>query len=337
MGRTTAQKMIEQTASRAEGLYSVDPEKLYIIRDPKHPLYDKREKIPVSEGLRDQLIESGVHEPILVVLHSELPDEYKVHGLKAKDLIVVDGIQRVQNLIEANKILKGKRRASHKIKFIVKSFDDVRGLFLTKVEANFHQQESLLGRAIKARVLMETFNYTREHVARAFGLKASSAPQVSDWVELAKAHKDIHRAVEQGPENGGISATAAIQLAKLPFNEQTTYLAKLLGSDKKPTAKRAKAIKEAGKKGLKKGGETTTIVSVGKRLQRKIFKEWGDKQAHCELDDYNQGFIDAIGVLLGDLALEDVRDSLSRDIYRAFESGTLHEVASEAGQEASHA
>ena len=87
----------------AEGktnLLSFDPAKLKLVTDEKHPLYDPRVDLPLSDEMVASIMLKGVVKPIIVWKDPE-----------SGETVVVDGRQRVRNAIEANKRLR-KRGAS---------------------------------------------------------------------------------------------------------------------------------------------------------------------------------------------------------------------------------
>ena len=71
-----------------------EPEKLHLVTDKTHLLYDERINLPIDEGMVLNIKELGVLEPIIVWKDPEI-------GLTC----VVAGRQRVKHTLEANKLL----------------------------------------------------------------------------------------------------------------------------------------------------------------------------------------------------------------------------------------
>lgn len=87
-------------ASGKTNVLNFVPEKLHLITDKTHPLYDERIHLPIDEGMVLNIKELGVLEPITVWKDPE-------NGLTC----VVAGRQRVRHTLEANKLLlkEGKK------------------------------------------------------------------------------------------------------------------------------------------------------------------------------------------------------------------------------------
>lgn len=80
-------------ASGKTNVLSFEPEKLHLVTDKTHPLYDERVHLPIDEGMVLNIAELGVLEPIIVWKDPET-------GLTC----VVVGRQRVKHTLEANKL-----------------------------------------------------------------------------------------------------------------------------------------------------------------------------------------------------------------------------------------
>lgn len=81
-------------ASGKTNVLMFEPEKLHLVTDKTHPLYDERIHLPINEAMVLNIMDQGVLEPIIVWKDPE-------SGLAC----VVDGRQRVRHTLEANKRL----------------------------------------------------------------------------------------------------------------------------------------------------------------------------------------------------------------------------------------
>lgn len=92
--------MAKKTAIDAprENMFRVEPEKMVLVTDENHPLYDPRVHLPLRENLVLNIMAHGVKEPILIRKNGDTFE-------------VVDGRQRVKHAIEANKRLNEIKNA----------------------------------------------------------------------------------------------------------------------------------------------------------------------------------------------------------------------------------
>ncbi|WP_338580403.1 hypothetical protein VXE06_16430 [Klebsiella oxytoca] len=81
-------------ASGKSNVLFFEPEKLYLVTDKAHPLYDERIHLPINEAMVLNIMDQGVLEPIIIWKDPE-------SGMTC----VVDGRQRVRHTLEANKHL----------------------------------------------------------------------------------------------------------------------------------------------------------------------------------------------------------------------------------------
>ena len=86
-------------ASGKTNVLNFEPERLHLVTDRSHPLYDERIHLPLDESMILNIMDQGVLEPIIVWKDPET-------GLSC----VVDGRQRVRHTVEANKRLAAAGR-----------------------------------------------------------------------------------------------------------------------------------------------------------------------------------------------------------------------------------
>ena len=109
-------------ASGKTNVLMFEPEKLHLVTDKTHPLYDERINLPIDEGMVLNIKELGVLEPITVWKDPE-------NGLTC----VVVGRQRVRHTMEANKLLLKEGKTSLLVPGVVK-----RGLYKSTGNRNKH-------------------------------------------------------------------------------------------------------------------------------------------------------------------------------------------------------
>ncbi len=208
------------------------PEKLILITDKDHPLYDKRVELPVDPALVKNIKAKGVLESIIVVKEGE------------DKAIVVDGRQRVKAAIEANKELIKEGLSPIRVPAMQRRGDDG-SLYGVLISANeFRHDDDIIEKAKKAAKLIG-YGQTETEVALTFGV---SVVAVRSWLRVLETDVSVRDAVRAGK----LSATAAGQLATLPRDEQKKELAELIAEaasqGKKHVTTKAATRKAASKK-----------------------------------------------------------------------------------------
>jgi len=227
------------------------PEKLVLIYDKDHPLYDKRVELPVDEALARNIQAKGVLEPIIVVKEGD------------DRAIVVDGRQRVKAAIEANKRLVKDGLVPVRVPAVQRRGDDG-SLFGVLISANeFRHGDDIIEKAKKA-VRLISYGQTEAEVALTFGV---SLVAVRSWLKILETDSSVRDAVRDGK----LSATAAGQLATLPKDEQKKQLSELISEaasqGKKHVTSKAATRKAAGKR-------TKTSRALAARGTREILERF---------------------------------------------------------------
>jgi len=219
--------------------FAIEPERLVIIDDPKHHLYDERVKLPLDEALVRNIMVHGVKVPVLV-------------AKEGNSIIVFDGRQRVKAAIEANKRLKEDGSEQVKVKIFIERGDEA-DLFGVCILANeMRQEDSIILKARKAKRLLDMNGGDVGAAAATFGV---SKIQIERWLKLT----DLAAPVVKAIESGEITATAAVELAGLSRDEQVEALEKLkvdAPKDKKGAAKPV-SVKHAKKAAKSKAAAKT--------------------------------------------------------------------------------
>lgn len=188
-------------ASGKTNVLIFEPEKLHLVTDPTHPLYDERVHLPIHEPTVLNIMDQGVLEPIIVWKDPET-------GLTC----VVDGRQRVKNTLEANKRLQKEGLKALLVPAVVKRGSPVR-MSRAMVSANeIFQPDTPLGRAKKMADALERGSDEAD-LALMFGV---GIPTVRATLALL----DTTQAVKKAVESGTVTVTQARQLASLTPEEQ---------------------------------------------------------------------------------------------------------------------
>ncbi len=231
--------------------FAIEPERLVIVTDEKHHLYDERVKLPIEENLVRNIMVHGVQVPVLVVK-------------EGNDILVVDGRQRVRAAIEANLRLEKEGAAPVKITILPKRGHDAE-LFSICILANeMRQEDSPLVKARKANRLL-TMNPDKRACAATFGV---SMAQLERWLALLDLDPKVQKAIERGD----VSATAAAELAGLSREDQ---VAQLDGLKEHSEATGVKATAKTVKRAVKKGVGTAEYETPTKRDLRKVYDNEG--------------------------------------------------------------
>jgi ParB family chromosome partitioning protein len=221
-------------AAGKTNLLMFDPDKLTLVTDEKHPLFDPRVHDPVDENMIRSIMFKGVVEPIVVWKDPE-----------SGETCVVDGRGRVKNAREANKRLRERGEEPKLIQATIGK-GDANNVMAIMVLANEGRREpTALGRAKMAKRLVEA-GYTEEQAAVFLHV---SRPTVHNLLSLLSCTSVVREAVEAGK----IAPTVAYGLAKLEPKDQRAKLDILLKAADGETNKRKRGKKmrdaEAGTEG----------------------------------------------------------------------------------------
>lgn len=245
----------------------VDPESVILIKDKKHPLYDPRVHLPLDEGTVLNMMQHGVIEPVIVRRNGE-----KDGGVAI--LEVVAGRQRTKNLIEANRRLKEQGKETWSLPVILRRGDDADLIGVRISENEIRRDVNPFAKA-KDMANLAQMGKDEDWIARQYGY----TPQT---VKHHLALLDCAPSVQTAVEEGRITATlAALELSKLPREEQEPTLVKLLaetggvarGAEAKERVRRLTARNGDGTakkpvKKLRKPKEITKAIKTLLKLER---------------------------------------------------------------------
>ncbi|MBH3010578.1 hypothetical protein I5M88_00240 [Serratia marcescens] len=188
-------------ASGKTNVLNFEPERLHLVTDRSHPLYDERIHLPLDEAMVLNIMVQGVLEPIIVWKDPET-------GLSC----VVDGRQRVRHAIEANKRLAVAGKDLLFVPAVTKRGSAVR-MAQAMISANeIRRADTPLGRAKKMADALER-GHDEEDLSLMFGVGVQT-------IRATLTLLDATQAVKDAVESGDITVTQARQLANLTPDEQ---------------------------------------------------------------------------------------------------------------------
>jgi ParB family chromosome partitioning protein len=198
-------------AEGAGNLLYFDPDKLVLVTEPSHPLYDDRVYLPIDEKMVRSIMRFGVRQPINVRKNVETGETE-----------VSVGRQRVKNAREANRRLAEQGMDGVLIPAMAVKEKDEEALDAIVAENEIRTADTPLSRANKM-ARMVKFNRPEEHIAMAFGCTV-------DTVRGTLALLDCCSAVQKAVEAGKLGVGHAKALSKLKPDEQRSKLEELLAA-----------------------------------------------------------------------------------------------------------
>lgn len=202
------------------------PEDLRIITDKNHPLYDPRVEREPEEGMILSIMAHGVIVPAVIF---RIGDE----------VFIKDGHQRRACAIEANKRLTKEGKKPVVIPCVWKRGDDktLFGISVTTNEVRYG--DTPMERAKKMQRAADFNGGDLDAVAVDFGVTTATVKNMLALLECAPV---VQRAVEAGK----VGATIATKLSKLPKEEQTATLDKMIEAGATKGAAAQKAVRGKG-------------------------------------------------------------------------------------------
>jgi ParB family chromosome partitioning protein len=135
--------------AKRSDMFMIEPERLTLVYDKAHPLYDPRVENPPDESMIANIGVYGVQEPVLVRKNGDAIE-------------VVAGRGRTKAALEANKRLKAEGKTPLLIPAIVKrgSDEDLFGILISENE--IRREDSMIGKAKRpASYLIWATRYSR--------------------------------------------------------------------------------------------------------------------------------------------------------------------------------
>jgi len=246
--------------------FMVEPERLVLVTDKEHPLYDPRVHDAPEESLIRNIMVYGVIEPVIVRTNGDAIE-------------VVAGRQRVKASIEANKRLEAEGKEPLRVPCMVKRGQEADLFGVTISENEQRRDDTPLAKADKAQRLLN-MGKTEEELAIAFGV---SRQTVKNWLKLQELSAPVRKAVERGE----IPATAAGELSGLSGEEQKKRLEEMKAAGGKVTVTRAKQAAKGEK----------AVPGVRMKSRKEITETLNAANTGS---DYDKGYTAALRWVLGE-------------------------------------
>ncbi|HHT0500836.1 TPA: ParB/RepB/Spo0J family partition protein [Raoultella planticola] len=195
-------------ASGKTNVLTFEPEKLHLVTDKTHPLYDERIHLPIDEGMVLNIKELGVLEPISVWKDPET-------GFTC----VVAGRQRVRHTLEANKLLLKEGKDPLLVPGVVKRGSAKKMADYMVSENEIRRPDTALGRAKKMSDALDR-GLDEDDIAVLFGCSVQT-------VRATLSLLDATQVVREAVESGAVTVTQARQLGTLPPEEQRAKVAEI--------------------------------------------------------------------------------------------------------------
>jgi len=277
-------------ADGSSNLLSFYPEKLTIVTDPSHPLYDERHALPFDEATVRNMMAYGVLEPIIVTRD---PDTGAV--------LVVDGRQRVKNAAEANRRLDAEGRPMILVPATTRKGDSAATMMGVMVATNqLRQADPPLVIANKMQ-RMKALGQDDDAVALAFGCNRKT---VEGYLSLLDCAKPVQKAIE----GGYLGVTDAKYMARLTPAQQTAKVEEIIRSTAgKEGHARARAKREV-LRPEKAAAEKLPKLKTRKEIEERI----GDLEAQAQ--HHNRAIIAELLWVLGGQTTEPTKDTRTRDM-----------------------
>lgn len=194
--------------------FLLEPERLTLIYDKEHPLYDPRVEEEASESMILNIAMHGVLEPIIVRKNGDAIE-------------VVAGRGRTKATLEANRRLVAEGKPPLLIPAIVRGGSDADLFGVVIAENEIRREDSIINKGVKARKLLN-MGYTVQQIAVTFG---ATRQAVDTWLAANELPDEIKDAVESGE----LSATAAVQMTGHAKEEQVKRYKDIKAKGVKPT------------------------------------------------------------------------------------------------------
>lgn len=206
MGRT------DELGAESRGqTFRFDPEKLVLITDPKHKLYQQTAVDAPPQWMIDSAFHYGIKVPITLRKGAKHRGKYKME--------VIVGRRRVLALRAANKLRKAKGLKPWTIRAVVDILTDEEALELIQIENHHRAAPGILDDAIAARNALAE-GATEQKVCN--DMRWTRA-QLDQHLALIECHRQVQDAVMAGH----IALAAVVDLRKLEKDEQPAALLKL--------------------------------------------------------------------------------------------------------------
>jgi ParB family transcriptional regulator, chromosome partitioning protein len=243
--------------------YKFDPfdERLVVITDPSHRLYDKRVEIPINEGMVESIASEGILSPVKI---RKVGDNYEV----------VFGRQRVRCAREAKRRYPDRKIL---IPTIPVTLNEVEALLHATIENVQRVDDPPSIRGFNAARLREK-GYTDQELERAYGVKIGT---IEDWISFYECASEP---VREAADDGRISYTKAREISRKATDKQAEAVEKALATPrprpgpKKGVKRRRKIVINAYER--EEGGFDVEVVSKCRHDELGCIIEKLDERLH---------------------------------------------------------
>lgn len=188
--------------------FVVAPEDLVIIDDPTHPLYDKREALPLDDDYVESIVEFGVRKII----------DVRKNGDR---LEVVDGRRRTRGAVEANKRRAKRGLPALSVRVVLEKGSDEEMDLLMVLGNRGRVDDDPVTTAEKAARLVSKVGEERTALALCTNVRT-----LRSMLKLLDLAPEVRTSVQAGE----VSYSAATKLADLPREDQVAALAEAQAS-----------------------------------------------------------------------------------------------------------
>jgi len=256
-----------------------DPDDLMIIGldtpdGADHPLYDPRVTHPLDEDDIANVDYYGIINPVTITKRDGVPT-------------VVAGRGRVRRA-RAAKLRQQTRGEKQTIRVpcIVRNGDDNKLMGLMISENEGRRDDDVSARLAKIHRMLDR-SVPLDDIARDFHV---SVKTIDGWLTLGGACKELRHA----EASGQISTSAAVKLARLPFEEQPAVLATVVAEGGSSTTAARRVTSK--RKGTSASADGVGVISRKAQKKMHLFAQGTEDE---DDDPYFDGAADALALILG--------------------------------------
>jgi ParB family chromosome partitioning protein len=250
-------------------IFMVEPERLTLVTDKDHPLYDPRVEDMPDENMILNIAKHGVLEPVLVRKNGD-------------DIEVIAGRRRTKAATEANRRLTAEGKLPLLIPIMIRGGTDADLFGVLISENEIRRNDTMIHKGEKARKLLN-MGYDVNGIAVTFGV---SRQAVDSWLTVQQMPEPIKEAVEAGE----VSATAVLHLAGFSRDEQVERFKDLMAQGAKTTVANVRSA----------AASTENKPAPKMKTRAEIERKYEYLKAdHYPGLDYSRGQIDILHWVLG--------------------------------------
>jgi ParB family chromosome partitioning protein len=279
-------------ADGSTSLLSFYPEKLTIVTDPEHPLYDERVKLPLDEPMVLNIMAFGVLQPIIVTRNAD-----------TGEILVIDGRQRVRHTLEANRRLAEQGRELLLVPAATRKGDnDVTLMGMTVATNELRRGDNAMTRAHKMQ-RMKNRGLDEDAIAVAFGC-------IRKTVENTLALLEVSTPVQRAVESQLIGISDVKYFSRLKPAQQLSTLERLV---KNVVGKEGHARARAKREVLQRDNPKAQAPKCKTRAQ--IEARWREEGDGGFMDESRAAWRAALEWVLGGAPAEPEKDTKTKPLF----------------------